>query len=491
MSALTLIVLVVIAYGALNSYGYGRALAIGGATSAGAFVTVGATSVPTFYVAAFGGIALFVVARLLKPDPADTVRFRDVPGVMLLSVFFIWSLVVIGLSPLIFNGARLVSPTAKQLIAGVITTSNIAQLSYLAIGIGAMVILARARNAGPEIIGLTLVLAIGLSFWRYLNIYAGVPFPEGLFDNSPGFAYIETAPGGVARFRGIFSEPAALAGSAIVTVAYGFSRAYRLRGARRIGLLVLVSVAIFLGFFSTSTTFFVAGIVMLAIVGVTFGLGLLARRMQLNSGIVIVGCVLAIAAIWVLPAVGTLVGTALEDKFGSASYSERSGSDSGSYQVFIDSWGFGVGLGSGRASSILPTLLSTSGLLGTLMFAVAIVGVGIRAVPLQHLRPVLWALVTLFVVKLIAGPDPFDPTGLLWMCLGVLGHGIIAADRVQNATRFYDRRGSRTSHRRSLANIDRPSSERPPRTLGEQVRRSFDKPMHQNGQSETDTEGAR
>ena len=491
MSALTLIVLVVIVYGALNSYGYGRALAIGGATSAGAFVTVGATSVPTFYVAALGGIALFVVARLLEPGPVDAVRFRDVPGVMLLSVFFVWSLLVIGLSPLIFNGARLVSPTAKQLIAGVITSSNIAQLSYLAIGIGVMVVLARARNAGPEIIGLTLSLAIGLSFWRYLNIYAGVPFPDGLFDNSPGFAYIETASGGVARFRGIFSEPSAIASSAIIAVAYGLARAYRLRGARRIGPLVLAGVSIFLGFFSTSTTFFVAGIVMLAIVGVTFGLGVLARRMQLNAGIVIIGCVLAIAAIWVLPVVATLVGAALGDKFGSASYSERSGSDSDSYQVFIDSWGFGVGLGSGRASSILPTLLSTSGLLGTLMFAVAIVGVGIRAFPLRHLRPVFWALVTLFVVKLIAGPDPFDSTGLLWMCLGVLGHGIIADDRIQNATRFDDRRRRRTSQRRWLASIDRPSSEQPRRTLGEQLRRPLDKPMHQHGQSETDTEGAR
>ena len=53
------------------------------------------------------------------------------------------------------------------------------------------------------------VLLRGLYNDLYLQI--GLPFPEGVFDNSPSFAYIETAPNNVERFRGISSEPAGLA----------------------------------------------------------------------------------------------------------------------------------------------------------------------------------------------------------------------------------------------------------------------------------------
>jgi hypothetical protein len=443
MTPLTFIMIAVIAYGVLNSRGYGRALAIGGSTSAGAFLTLGSTSVPTFYVVAIGGIILLGIHSLVFPREQALVPVRRVPGIPMLVVFLAWSALVTLVSPLIFSGAPVVSPTATHLIAGVITDSNVAQLVYLTIGIGVVVLLARARFAGPEIIGLSLWLAIALSLWRYLHNNAGLPFPDRLFDNSPGFVYIETAVGGAVRFRGIFSEPSALAGVAIIAIAYGLSRAVHLRGLRKLGPLVLVGISLFLGLLSTSTTFLVAGVALIAIVSLTFGLGFLARRTRFSVGVTVLGCLLAIVAVWLLPAVGSFVSATLGEKVGTASYSERSGADSDSYRVFIDSWGIGVGLGAGRASSILPTLLSTTGLVGTLLFAGAILGVAARSFPLHRLRPVLWGLIALFVVKLIAGPDPFDPTGLLWMSLGVLGHGILAEDRLRRGDRIEGRRDTR------------------------------------------------
>lgn len=452
MTALTFIMIAVVVYGALNSYGYGRALAIGGSTSAGAFLTLGSTSIPTFYVVAIGGIILMGLRSLVVPREHDLIPVRRIPGVPMLAVFLAWSALVTLVSPLIFNGAPVVSPTATHLIAGVITDSNVAQVVYLAIGIGVVVLLSRARFAGPEIIGLSLWLAIALSLWRFLHNNAGVPFPDGLFDNSPGFVYIETAVGGAVRFRGIFSEPSALAGTSIIAIAYGLSRAVHLPGLRKLVPLTLVGISIFLGLVSTSTTFLVAGVALIAIVGLTFGLGFLARRTRFSVGVTVLGCVLAIVAVWLLPAVGTFVSATLGEKVGTASYSERSGADTDSYQVFIDSWGIGVGLGAGRASSILPTLLSTTGLVGTLLFAGVILGVAARSFPSHRLRPVLWGLIALFVVKLIAGPDPFDPTGLLWMSLGVLGHGILAEDRLRAGGQPLGRRDIRpwTDRNRNL-----------------------------------------
>jgi hypothetical protein len=432
MSALTFIVIVVILYGVFSSHGYGRALALGGATSAGAFVSFGATTIPTFYAVACGGVLILGVRTLLGPHPSDQPRFREIPGLTILGLFLAWSVLVTLVSPILFNGAPIVSPTATNLVAGRITSSNIAQVAYLVLGIGVVVLLARSRRVGREIIGLTLWVALALSLWRYLNMYAGVPFPVGLFDNSTGFVYIQTEVGGAARFRGIFSEPAALASAAVAAIAYGLSTVARVRGAKRLGPLVLIAISIFLGVVSTSTTFVVAIVALAVIAGLTFGLGFLSRRTRFSVGVTVLACALAIAAVWALPAIGSFVATTLGDKVGTASYAQRSSADSDSYRVFIDTWGIGVGLGAGRASSLLPTLLSTTGLIGTLLYAAAILEVGVRSFPIRHLRPVLWTLVALLVVRLISGPDPFDTTGLLWLCLGVLGHGVLEERRLRS-----------------------------------------------------------
>src|SRR6185312_9230318 len=77
-------------------------------------------------------------------------------------------------------------------------------------------------------------------------------------------------------------------------------------------------------------------------------------------------------------------------------------------------------LGANRASSFFPGLLSTVGLVGTLLFAVAVVGLVRRGAAVREYRPVAWALVALLVVKVIAGPDLSDTSGIMWLSLGLL-----------------------------------------------------------------------
>ena len=81
-----------------------------------------------------------------------------------------------------------------------------------------------------------------------------------------------------------------------------------------------------------------------------------------------------------------------------------------------------VGLGGTRASSFFPNLLSTTGLPGTLLFAGAILTVIRRAVSVYEYRPVIWALVTLLMVKVVSGPDLSDASGVLWISIGLLAH---------------------------------------------------------------------
>ena len=239
-------------------------------------------------------------------------------------------------------------------------------------------------------------------------------------DNSPAFAYIETAPDDAERFRGIASEPAGLASSCLVTIAYMLPRSLQIHGWRRVGSLLIAAVATYLGVISTSATFVVAGVAIALIAGLAYGAGFLLRRTHISVIASVVGCALVIAAIWILPLVADFVETTVNEKVSSTSYTYRSSDNATSLGIFLDTFGFGVGLGANRASSFVPSLLSTTGVIGTLLFAAAVITLIRRSMPVREYRPVVWALVGLLVGKVIAGPDLSDTTGVLWISLGTV-----------------------------------------------------------------------
>ncbi len=430
MTTLTLITLLVIAYGAFGSQGYGRALALGGATSAGAALAVGGIAVPTFYAVALG-TAVALAFRLFGKGPAGpAVRLHLPPGATLLLAFLAWSTFVTFVSPLLFDGLPVLAPTGvpRKLIAGTLTSSNIAQIGYLALGVCVVVFIARSPTARPQLIGLAAGLTTLLSLWRYLHQEVGAPFPEGVFDNSPTLAFIETAPGGAERFRGILSEPSSLAGSSLVTISYMLPRAFETRGWHRAGTLFVAATAAYLGVISTSTTFVVAGVATATIATLTFTIGFLRRRASLSAIVGLVICASVIAAVWILPGVVHFVQTTVNEKVLSPSYNERSGADSTAYGIFLDTYGFGVGLGSSRASSFLADLLSITGIIGTLLFASTVLLLIHRSSAMRTCRPVFWALMTLLVAKLVAGPGLSDSSGILWMSLGLLSRAAHSVD---------------------------------------------------------------
>lgn len=427
MTSLTLITLLVVAYGVLGSGGYARALALGGATAAGSAIFLAGIAVPTFYAVAMGAVIALILRMLGTGQSPAPERQPLPPGASLLILFAVWSTVVTVTAPLIFNGMAIVTPQTPFLVAGVLTSSNLAQLVYLVLGVCVVVFLARSPSARPEVIALAAGTATLLSLWRYLSQNFGLPFPEGLFDNSPSFAYIETAPGGLERFRGIFSEPAGLAGSSLVTIAYMLPRARDLRGWHRAGAIAVAAVALQLGIISTSTTFIVAGLALTGIAAVTAILGFISRRTSLRRSVSIGGCIAVIIGLWVLPIVTSFVDSTVNSKLASPSYGERSSANTASIGVFLDTFGFGVGPGSARASSFVPTLLSATGLPGTLLFVAAIATLVHRAWAVRIYRPVVWALVALLVAKITAGPDLSDSTGILWISLGLLSHAVLGA----------------------------------------------------------------
>lgn len=431
MTTLTLVTLAVIAYGVFGRRGYGRALAIGGATAAGATLVFGSTALPTFYAVSLGVVVALALRLLGSGISRAPGRQYLPPEVPMLLLFLAWSAFVTVVAPQLFDGMAVLAPDGadSRLVAGVITASNFAQLLYLVLGVLVVVFLARSPSAGPELIGLAAGLTTLLSLWRYLHEGVGLPFPEDFFDNSPGFAYIETAPNDVQRFRGILSEPAGLAMSSLVTISYMVPRSVQLRGSRRAGALAVAAAAAFLGSISTSATFVVAGGAVVVIAALTFASGFLLRRTSVSAVVSVVACVLVIAALWVLPIVADFVEVTVDEKVSSSSFTDRSSSNSESYGIFVDTFGFGVGLGASRASSFFAGLLSTTGIVGTLLFVAAVGGLLRRSASVREYRPVVWALVTLLVVKTISGPDLSDTGGILWLSLGLLSHAALRSER--------------------------------------------------------------
>ncbi|MGY1684735.1 hypothetical protein ACI8AK_03995 [Geodermatophilus sp. SYSU D00867] len=426
MTSLTIVTVAVVVYGVVNRRGYGRALALGGATPVGAAVVVGAVAVPTFYAVAIGAL-VGVGLRLLQSVGRGGGGRMPVPGSRSLVLLLVVGVLTTLVAPLVFSGLEVEGPSGldEYLAAGVVTKSNIAQIVYLVLSVGVVAYLARSRWTGPQIVGTATCLATLLSFWSYLHTSVGLPFPEGFFDNSPGFAFIQTLPGGELRVRGIFSEPAGLATSCLVTIAYCSSRVRRVAGLHRLRLLVVATIAVFLGAVSTSTTFLVAGIALVAVAAVVATATFVLRASRLSRVSVGVLCACALAGVWVLPALANNVGQQLADKVASSSYTDRSNADGESYRVLLDTWGLGAGLGANRGSSFIATLLSTVGVAGTLLFVSAVVALVRRSWPDRGVRPAAWALIALLVCKAVSGPDLADSSGVLWLSLGVLAHAAL------------------------------------------------------------------
>lgn len=427
MTTLTLATMAVVIYGVVNSQGYGRALALGGATPAGAALAFGTTAVPTFYAAAIGA-AVGVTARLL----ARTRRFErldipPLPGFAPLVAFVLWSVLLTLIAPLLFDGLPVVAPGSGvgQLTAGELTPSNRAQIIYLVLGACVVVFLARSRWATPAILGTALGLTTLLSLWAYLGEMWSVPYWHGVFDNSPAFNYISIAPGGVPRFRGIFSEPAGLATASVATIGYMLSRAVHVGGLRRVGVLLVAAVAAFLASISTSATFLVAILALAALAAVVHVQRILLRRGPLSPATVTLMSMAAIAAVWFLPRLADVVQRTLDTKISSSSYTDRSGADQQSFQILLQTFGMGTGVGSNRPSSFAAGLVSTVGVPGTLLFAALLFVLIREAAPVRAYRPVIWALVGLLIAKLISGPDLADTSGVLWMSLGLLARASV------------------------------------------------------------------
>ncbi|MFT9454743.1 hypothetical protein [Komagataeibacter saccharivorans] len=292
-----------------------------------------------------------------------------------------WTLLASLIMPRLFMNQVMVWPQKTDAVGGRVllgpSFGNISQDMYLVINATFLVLAARFLTRSDiriDRLYRTFLLSgwcvVAICIWQFAHRVAGVPFADKFFYSNPGWAVLDTQMAGpVPRINASFSEPAACASflseilfSCVWIVLQGYSIAF----ARWLIPASALALAC-----TTSTTGFItvgAEICLLPVAAIATGahkvLGNITRLMLLGAAIS--GCAILVVvtvAPQVVPA-AKFVYQSTTDKKDSQSYQDRSQVDHDSMSLVGETYGLGVGWGSNRASSLLPGLLSTIGLVG-------------------------------------------------------------------------------------------------------------------------------
>ena len=422
-------VVVLVAVAVLASRrGYPQLLAAAAGLPIGVVATVAGQSAKTFFVLGAGACAWLVFRWIIAREDVRPTIQEHRPGAIALVLFLCWSIFVTILAPTIFEGMPVLVARGgideQFLDPGTLTytVSNVAQVSYLIVSVGVVFFLARSPGTSPGLLGITLTVITVISFWRLLSLNAGLPFPEGFFDNSTTVRIIEQTPDGEPRFRGIFSEPSGLGAASLTTLVFFALRIPRLTGWQRLGALVVLIMAAANAASSTAGTFVAAGLILIAIAFLVWVGRFLLNKTRVDP--IFAGAVILLIAIGLLfvPLLVAFVESVISVKISSSSFYSRTGADQFSYLLTLNTWGFGVGLGSNRPSSFLAALFSCTGVLGVALFTLAVGKLMTAASANSEYHATIWALVSVLVCKVVANPDISDNPAFLWISCGVLAH---------------------------------------------------------------------
>ena len=278
-----------------------------------------------------------------------------------------------------------------------------------------------------------LCFAVFVCLWQFVSLYAGLFFPADFFYSNAGYARADSQTMvGLFRINGPFEEPSTLGYTFTGFLLFAWLR-YRVRPDALSGLMIAASI--FCMLVSTSTTA-LAGLFLfgcLALFDVATGrVKLFAKR--LSAGQI---ATLAIVFLGVLgggmllaanqDAISVILDNILFNKADSTSFQQRSFADLLAVKIFVETYGIGVGLGSHKANSLLLTLLSNTGIAGSILFGSFILGLlrsgvsgldGRRKDLSRALSPFRWGLIGLIAIHIFSNPNLSALT--LWLQMGGL-----------------------------------------------------------------------
>jgi hypothetical protein len=388
-----------------------------------------------FGITPFYFVELFIFLRLVmlafgseKIFPRKDARLRVI--VVLLCIFWAWSFISAFVLPRAFAGIQVTAPRsdADEFVPLEWSLSNLAQAGYLTLNCCTLmyaITVVRSRKQTEQLMKAlywAIFIVVFVGFAQFVADKLGLDFPYELFNNNVGYGQATGQEvGTLHRINSTFMEPS-MAGSFLATAFCGLAAGLLSKKLEILSLLacLVVLVALLLTTSSTGMVSLAIGVLMLAVYFNPFR----SRHPHKSSLSFWIGlAVLAVIGYFVLS--NTDLGDALVamtvDKTETYSFWSRLAKELQALLICANTYGLGVGLGSNRSSGLLPTMLSTVGVVGTSLFAVVLYRISklfSRTSKSKSLQIAFWALVTMIVSEIVAVPDISRPT--LWCLLTIV-----------------------------------------------------------------------
>lgn len=382
-------------------------------------------------------IALRLVASVWQRGrlvPECGARTREIALVLLL--FVAWSCFSAFVLPHLFAGTPVYSARERadmDILQGNLTPlvwslSNFAQAAYSLLNAAAAFFALRAvtttsdgeRLAKSLRFAVFIVLVAGAL--QQLAIFAHWSYPYGVFNNNPnnptGTEPLDQEFYGFVRTSSTFAEPMN-SGSFLAAVTTGLFASY-LRGRRSGRYLVFLLICGLVLLTTASSTGYLTFFIMamfLLIYFHSFGRhkSAIPRSHIRTWGFVAVAGLCVAVTCFLIPGLSQAFAAMTIDKVGGVSFATRVIADLNSLAILRSTYGLGVGLGSNRPSSLIIALLSTVGVIGTVLFA-RLVYLIVKLFPGRTAPSMLqmgfWSFIGLILAQAIAVPDINRPA--LW-----------------------------------------------------------------------------
>jgi len=229
--------------------------------------------------------------------------------------------------------------------------------------------------------------------------------------------------GSFPRVQATYQEPSMLAPFIVGVYSYYLYGTFKYKNLLHLTMTIVVLILILL---SASTTAYISAMILTLLV-FYFNLPLRIKnytvyispsRTIINVIIITVMLIIFMGVIFFtigFDSFISLINKFLINKSDTASYKNRVIADLHALKLFVDTYGFGVGLGSNRPSSLLPFLLSQLGFVGTLLFLVFIYKImyfTYKSLKNTEYFQYFFLIPAVLLSQLIAYPDITNPT--LW-----------------------------------------------------------------------------
>lgn len=378
-------VLMLLIWGFLNAHGviYMAVIAtlFGGTAVAFATALGGANLTPAMLGQGFVGLNILRREGLngfLRPFRFGAPSF----WLLLLTIWGVFSAFAL---PRFFDGQFVVATYDRSGVGDTVeairpVSLNITQALYAFLGFMTFVMTCTliARDGALKILTKAFLwvagLNIAIALYEFAQYYLGAPAILGALKNA-NYMMMGGEVAGLMRVTGTFPEASMFSQYTVAIVA--FTHSLWMRGVYRSWSkwLTLANLALLL--VSTSGTAYVslAACMFFALVYTlwkflrTGSVGVNVIYLQFTAAAIFTGLSVILFVPAALHAVIEFFDVVIGSKLSSESGTIRMGLNALAFQTFLDSYGFGAGLGSARASSFILVLLSNLGWIGFALFA--------------------------------------------------------------------------------------------------------------------------